>query len=84
MWVIAAAFDPSGETTELNCYKAWVALAQQAGTVEIYCVDAWIRRATLEECIRHQWHLEDKFPGIALGAERNGVQSWYWPHYKVM
>ena len=84
MWIFAAALDPSAEPAEVNCFKAWIALAQQIGSPEILCVDAWIRHASLEECIHHQWEIEDRFPGVMFGVEKNGAQTWYWPHYKLM
>jgi len=73
-----AYLDPSATAKETSDYKAWIVLGRIGNEPEVYCLHAWLRRATPAEMLREMFTILDKFPGVALAGERNGFQSLIW------
>ena len=81
---VAGFLDPSATHTERSDYKALIVLATPADAKPgqpqpIFCLHAWIRRASPMEMIDHLfWVVNTYSPGL-LACESNGFQNLIWP-----
>jgi predicted phage terminase large subunit-like protein len=76
---VRAAVDPSATAKETSDYKALVVLARPRGGRELYCLHAWLRRASPNELIAEILRVYDAFSPGRIGCEANGFQAFLWP-----
>ena len=76
---VRVAVDPSATAKETSDYKALVVLARTRGARELYCLHAWLRRASPNELIAEVLRAHDDFSPGRIGCEANGFQAFLWP-----
>ena len=76
---VRAALDCSAKAKDTNDFKAIIVLARRIGSRDLFCVHAWIRRASPLELIEHILWVWDTFRPGRFGCEENGFQTLIWP-----
>ena len=76
---IVAFLDPSALAAAVNDYKAWVVLGQLPGDERVYCLHAWIRRASPMEMLDEAIRIWQTYRPGQMVCEANGFQSLIWP-----
>ncbi|HOQ59083.1 MAG TPA: hypothetical protein PKZ08_00545 [Vicinamibacterales bacterium] len=74
--MVRVGVDSSSTEKETSDYKAVIVLARAPARRDVYCLSAWIRRATPQEMIRELYRVWDEYHPPFIAAEANGFQSW--------
>ena len=81
--LVRVAVDPSATAKETSDYKSLIVLARPIGTRHLYCLHAWLRRASPNELIAEILRVSDAFSPGRIGCEANGFQAFLWPLLEV-
>ena len=66
--------DPSVGQGETNDYKAIITIGYEPDTALYHCLDAFIRRCSIDQMIRASYNRYEEFKPIFVGLETNGFQ----------
>ena len=72
--IVTAALDPSLGVGQGADYKAMVTVGLNWKTMTIYVLDAWIRRASLDQMIAAAYHRHEQYGWRLFGVETNLFQ----------